>query len=110
MIKELELKIHRVRSTVQSAGGTQHRILGRVYTKISYNFQTQLLALYLCPSFKQLLYFAVDFWRKFGLAPEISGIEELGYVVLEFTTKGEPIVAHELNEEQHLLQEAREGF
>lgn len=35
------------------------------------------ITLFLCPGLEQRLYLGIDFWRMFGLAPDIIGVAEI---------------------------------
>lgn len=62
---------------MKTASGQQHRIIGKVNLSIMYKDQQHKLLLYLFPDLEQVLYLGIDFWRCFGLAPDVIGIEEL---------------------------------
>jgi len=76
-VERLGLIIERSQSIMKSAGGTQHRGVGKIQPNISYNGVTHRLPILLCPSLKQKLYLGIDFWRRFELAPEVVGVEFL---------------------------------
>ncbi|KAM8701761.1 hypothetical protein ACLKA7_005477 [Drosophila subpalustris] len=76
LIEQLGLKMTPSTTTVQAAGGTKHKIKAT----IKYANKERYLALYVCPSLQQSLYIGIDFWRKFGLAPSIVGVEALDQV------------------------------
>ncbi|KAM8701682.1 hypothetical protein ACLKA7_000915 [Drosophila subpalustris] len=101
LIEQLGLKMTPSTTTVQAAGGTQHRIIGKINATIKFANKERFLTLYVCPSLQQSLYLGIDFWRKFGLAPSIVGVEALDQVESEFLTKSEPV-------EPHILDAARQ--
>ena len=70
---QLGLEIQKHFSSVKTAGGENFTILGKVIASITYNGKTEEVELYLCPHLQQDLYLGIDFWRQFGLAPEIVG-------------------------------------
>jgi len=101
-VERIGLILERSQSIMKSAGGTQHRVVGKIQPNISYNGVTHRLPILLCPSLKQKLYLGIDFWRKF---------ESLHQVESEFMAKREPIEAHILFPEQtEQLEEAKGRF
>ncbi|KAL7731407.1 hypothetical protein ACLKA6_001429 [Drosophila palustris] len=111
LIEQLGLKMTPSTTTVQAAGGTQHRIIGKINATIKFDNKERFLTLYVCPSLQQSLYLGIDFWRKFGLAPSIVGVEALDQVESEFLTKSEPVEPHILDAaRQEKLEEVKSQF
>ncbi|EDV93994.1 GH12296 [Drosophila grimshawi] len=104
LVKELGLDLHKACSTIQTAGGSPHRIMGKIRTAVTYNGITKDIDLFVCPSLRQPLYLGVDFWRRFGLAPHIEGVEGDVEVVdkieLEQFSKSHPTEPHNLSREK----------
>jgi len=105
-VERLGLRLWRSKSIMKSAGGTQHRVEGKIQPSISYNGLTHRLPILLCPSLKKKLYLGIDFWRKFELAPKVVGVKPLHQVESEFMAKGEPIFP----EQTEKLEEAKGRF
>ncbi|KAI8119245.1 Transposon Tf2-6 polyprotein [Lucilia cuprina] len=76
-VEENEIHIYPMLTNVKTASGQQHSIIGKVKIFITYKEQQHEMLLYLCPELEQTLYLGIDFWRAFGLAPEVVGIDEL---------------------------------
>ncbi|XP_041451796.1 uncharacterized protein K02A2.6-like [Drosophila obscura] len=115
LIDELELKLQEsTKSSVQTAGGTPHQILGHVTALMTYGGQKHTMELFLCPSLKQPLYLGVDFWQKFGLAPQIVSREqgeEVAEIEAELLTRSRPMEPHELTHSQQTrLDQVKEKF
>ncbi|KAL7724950.1 hypothetical protein ACLKA6_002314 [Drosophila palustris] len=111
LIEQLGLKMTPSTTTVQAAGGTKHRIIGKINATIKFANKERFLTLYVCPSLQQSLYLGIDFWRKFGLAPSIVGVEALDQVESEFLTKSEPVEPHILDAaRQEKLEEVKSQF
>ncbi|KAL7735177.1 hypothetical protein ACLKA6_014893 [Drosophila palustris] len=111
LIEQLGLKMTPSTTTVQAAGGTQHRIIGKINATIKFANKERFLTLYVCPSLQQSLYLGINFWRKFGLAPSIVGVEALDQVESEFLTKSEPVEPHILDAaRQEKLEEVKSQF
>lgn len=79
LIQDLNINIQPMMTNVKTASGQQHRILGKAHLTIKYNDDEELMLFYLCPDLEQDLYLGIDFWRKFKLAPDIVGIEEINF-------------------------------
>jgi len=87
-------------TTVQAAGGTRHKIIGKLDVMAENAHTERSLTLYVYPSLQQPLYLGIDFWRKFKLAPHIVGVEAMDPVESEFMTKSDPVEPHILDESQ----------
>ncbi|KAL7726516.1 hypothetical protein ACLKA6_001138 [Drosophila palustris] len=111
LIEQLGLKMTPSTTTVQAAGGTQRRIIGKINTTIKFANKERFLTLYVCPSLQQSLYLGIDFCRKFGLASSIVGVEALDQVESKFLTKSEPVEPHILDAaRQEKLEEVKSQF
>ena len=64
-------------TSVRTAGGSHHPILGKINLPVKYKNVTHEIFFYICPSLDQELYLGVDFWVKFALAPEIFPVEAI---------------------------------
>lgn len=73
--KKLGLKVKRINSAVKTADGANQSIVGYVDANTVFGDKTKLIRFYLIPSLKQPVYFGIDFWNQFGLAPII--VEEV---------------------------------
>jgi len=106
LLEQLGLQMTPTTTTVQAAGGTRNKIVGKVDVLVQYAKMERSLTLYVCPSLQQHLYLGIDFWRKFGLAPNIVGVEAVDLVESEFLTKSEPVEPHILDASQQQRLEA----
>ena len=70
-------KISMCNTSVRTAGGSHHPILGKIALPVKYKNKENEIMFYICPSLDQEIYLGVDFWLKFGLAPEIFQIETI---------------------------------
>lgn len=64
------------------------------------------MLLYLCPDLEQNLYLGIDFWRIFGLAPEIVGTDEITLANIE-PDGGGPVIEYKLR--PHILTEEQQN-
>ncbi|KAL7723691.1 hypothetical protein ACLKA6_014925 [Drosophila palustris] len=111
LIEQLGLKMTPSTTTVQAAGGTIQKLIGKIQANFKYANKESYLTLYVCPFLLPSLYLGIDFWRKFGLAPSIVGVEALDQVESEFLTKSEPVEPHILDAaRQEKLEEIKSQF
>ena len=71
LVEKLRAKIDRFYSSVSTASGESHTVLGKVKLPILYENKIREIVFYLCPYLTQSVYFGVDFWKAFELAPSI---------------------------------------
>ncbi|XP_059220401.1 uncharacterized protein LOC131995628 [Stomoxys calcitrans] len=76
LMDKLEMSFRPIFSQAKTAGGQVHTILGKVQLGIQYKDQIKGMDFYLCPDLEQQLYLGIDFWRLFGLAPDIIDVNE----------------------------------
>lgn len=104
IVEKLNIEMKPLMSNVKTASGHQHRILGKVSLNIKYNDEEHHMELYLCPDLKQRLYLGIDFWRKFKLAPDVVGVEEINMEKIHQDFKSDKteyrMKPHDLNVEQ----------
>lgn len=77
LVEKLGLNVTTIFSNVKTAGGGKHRILGKVVLNIVYENIIKEMELYLCPDLERELYLGIDFWRLYGLAPDIVKVNEI---------------------------------
>lgn len=77
LLGQLEMSFIPIFSQARTAAGQVHTILGNVNLKVQYKDKIEEMDFYLCPELEQQLYLGIDFWRLFGLAPEIIEVNEL---------------------------------
>lgn len=77
LVEELGIPIIPLSSCVTTASGQSHRILGKTTIYTGYKNMKKEITLFLCPGLEQRLYLGIDFWRMFGLAPDIIGVAEI---------------------------------
>lgn len=91
------LNSSKLSSKVKTADGNQQSIVGKFYAEICYKGMTKTMPLYLVPSLQQKLYLGIDFWKEFGIAPQL--ISEVSTVQCPVEKDVDPN-AHELTSEQ----------
>ncbi|GBP12727.1 hypothetical protein EVAR_70375_1 [Eumeta japonica] len=77
-VKKAGLKVNSFYSFVKTAGGQQHRILGRARAKVTFNDKCEEVTFYLVPSLERSLFLGVDFMRMFGLLINVSSLTSNG--------------------------------
>ena len=99
LVEKLRAKIDRFYSSVSTASGESHTILGKVKLPINYQEKIREITFYLCPYLTQSVYFGVDFWKSFELAPSIfnSGIAKESS---EKSLESSCLVVSEINQEK----------
>lgn len=75
LIENLNCSFKEIYSNVRTAGGGEHRILGKVTLDVVYKGMKRNLDLYLCPDLDQELYLGIDFWKIYQLAPDIIKVD-----------------------------------
>ncbi|EDV98671.1 GH23452 [Drosophila grimshawi] len=112
-LAEIKVPVKRYVSSVRTASGVDRSIIGRVHTRVTYGEKEEDMTFYICPYLEQQAYFGIDFWRVFGLAPDVLGsmeaqiseeskpnlVEAIEHYVEEKTLEPE-VDVWELNEEQ----------
>ncbi|KAM8718390.1 hypothetical protein ACLKA7_001583 [Drosophila subpalustris] len=125
LAEELNLPVKPYVSTVRTASGEDRSIIGRLVVPVEYKGEIKDVVLYLCPYLEQSAYLGVDFWRIFGIAPEVVGsevpvvaaideiqgmAEQIAHYVEDDWVKSEP-EAWELDESQKsILEEVKAKF
>ena len=71
LVGPVDDKIIWCHTSVRTAGGSHHPILGKISLPVKYKNEINDILFYICPSLDQEIYLGVDFWIKFSLAPEI---------------------------------------
>lgn len=113
LLDELNLSIQPIFSVISTASGQKHRILGKVKLEIEYNNKVNYLEFYLCPDLEQQAYLGIDFWKVYGLAPELLGTAELDIekVKEHFKCDSHKLDPHELTKiQQEQLDKVIEMF
>ncbi|XP_043071287.1 uncharacterized protein LOC122322577 [Drosophila grimshawi] len=112
-LAEINVPMQRYVSSVRTASGEDRSIIGRVHTRVTYGEKEEDMTFYICPYLEQPAYLGIDFWRVFGLAPDVLGsmeaqiseeskpnlVEAIEHYVEEKTLEPE-VDAWELDEEQ----------
>ncbi|KAM8701527.1 hypothetical protein ACLKA7_012110 [Drosophila subpalustris] len=125
LAEELNLPVKPYVSTVRTASGEDRSIIGRLVVAVEYKGEVKEVVLYLCPYLEQTAYLGIDFWRIFGIAPDVVGsevpvveaidetqgmAEQIAHYVEDDGAKSEP-EAWELDESQKLvLEEVKAKF
>ena len=71
LIESLNLKIKPINSTVRTADGGRHELLGKINAKVMFKNVEKVLTFYLCPALSLPVILGVPFWKNFNLAPHI---------------------------------------
>lgn len=61
------------RSNVSTADGSIQRVVGWIDVLVSFKGDTRPLRFFIIPSLSQRVILGIDFWKKFGLIPDILG-------------------------------------
>lgn len=96
-VAKLNLQLKHFKSSVQTAAGCPHPIIGYADAMIHFAGKEKLIRLFIIPSLSQELYLGVDFWRAFGMLP--LKIEE---IIPETNVDNNH---HVLNQKQKLMLE-----
>ncbi|KAM8714866.1 hypothetical protein ACLKA7_001989 [Drosophila subpalustris] len=75
LAEELDLPVKPYVSIVRTASGEDRSIIGRMVVPVEYKGEIREVEMYLCPYLEQTAYLGIDFWRIFGIAPEVVGSE-----------------------------------
>ncbi|KAL7723281.1 hypothetical protein ACLKA6_012819 [Drosophila palustris] len=73
LAEELDLPVKPYVSIVRTASGEDRSIIGRMVVPVEYKGEIREVEMYLCPYLEQTAYLGIDFWRIFGIAPEVVG-------------------------------------
>ncbi|KAL7725897.1 hypothetical protein ACLKA6_000664 [Drosophila palustris] len=122
---ELDLPVKPYVSTVRTASGEDRSIIGRLVVPVEYKGEIRDVVMYLCSYLEQTAYLGIDFWRIFGIAPDVVGpqvpvvaaidarqgmAEQIAHYVEDDGVKSEA-EAWELDESQKLvLEEVKAKF
>ena len=71
LVEKLKVPISRFYSTISTASGQSQTVLGKVQLPIKFQDKTRQITFFLCPYLTQPVYFGVDFWKAFELAPTL---------------------------------------
>ena len=71
LVESLNLKIQPLSSSVRTADGGRHDLLGKIKTKVIFKGVEKELIFYLCPALALPIILGVPFWKNFNLAPHI---------------------------------------
>lgn len=92
-------------STVSTSDGTSHPILGFVELLASYKDIQKPHTFYVVPSLSRDLYLGFDFWKSFGIAPELHHVEVNAIDCPDITPEKPESKEHSLTEEQRFRLE-----
>lgn len=116
LVEKLGVSIERFVSSVTTAGGGAHTVLGKLTLPVKYKELEKNITFYLCPYLEQHVYLGIDFWRVFQLAPDVVAIEEIDLSRLEQQMVSvedgrERRVLHKLTvDQQQRLQQVIDSF
>lgn len=98
-ISRNNVSFRKYKSFLSTANGDRQNIIGYCKLPVFYKNVTKNIVFYLVPSLTQVAYLGVDFWRVFGIAPEIIPcISEMDRVLNDDDSK-----FHKLSPDQQLL-------
>ena len=87
LVERLKVPIVHFYSTLTTASGQPQTVLGKVKLQVKFEEKVREISFYLCPYLTQSVYFGVDFWIAFNLAPSIfnssSDVQDNSIVVSE---------------------------
>ena len=101
-LKQFESQIKPFRTSVVTADGRKHQNNGLIELPVEFQNQTGKIKFTICPSLEKPAYLGVDFWRVFGLAPDIVGVADLQDGEANVDDLNELVIyeQHELTDEQ----------
>ena len=67
-VREMGSKILNFKSSIKTADGRKHLIVGKVNLTVQCGNKTQQMILYLVPNLSQTLILGYDFWQRFGIS------------------------------------------
>ena len=70
-LRKLNIPYDRFSSHVRTADGNSQPIIGKFLADITYKNETKKIEMYVVPSLQQKLYLGINFWKSFGIAPQI---------------------------------------
>ncbi|KAL7724235.1 hypothetical protein ACLKA6_004606 [Drosophila palustris] len=94
LAEELDLPVKPYVSIVRTASGEDRSIIGRMVVPVEYKGEIREVEMYLCPYLEQTAYLGIDFWRIFGIAPEVVGSKVPVVAAIEITQGMTKQVAH----------------
>ncbi|KAM8702067.1 hypothetical protein ACLKA7_001867 [Drosophila subpalustris] len=94
LAEELDLPVKPYVSIVRTASGEDRSIIGRMVVPVEYKGEIRQVEMYLCPYLEQTAYLEIDFWRIFGIAPEVVGSKVPVVAAIEKTQGMTKQVAH----------------
>ena len=95
LVENLNLKIKPMSSSVKTADGGRHEILGKIISTVSFKNIDKELTFYLCPDLSLPVILGVPFWKSYNLAPHI----------FDPLARSEPMVAEtSLEKPEYLLE------
>lgn len=102
IIEKLGISFKPIFSVVSTAGGKDHRLLGKCKLEVKFKDKIRDIVFYLCPDLQQVAYLVVDFWKVFQLAPDIFPLDELNVqnIQEQFRVENHKSDPHELSVEQ----------
>ena len=71
LVEELKLQIKPISSSVRTADGGRHDVLGKVTVEVVFKETTKQQTFYLCPALSLPVILGVPFWKIFEIAPEL---------------------------------------
>lgn len=66
-VKDMKVDIIDFKSTIKTADGASHLIIGKIKTKIHIGTKSVNIILYLVPNLRQELILGYDFWKSIGM-------------------------------------------
>lgn len=88
-VSKLNKKIVNLSSQVSTSDGSKQEIVGSVELQVKFKDKIQLHKFLIVPALKQEVYLGFDFWKAFGIAPELHTSE-----VCEIETTLEPSLSN----------------
>lgn len=72
MLEELNLKYHKLGKFLETADGTENKIEGYINLSVEVNGKIENILFCIVPSLKCKVYLGIDFFKKFGIFPNLD--------------------------------------
>jgi len=77
LLEKIQILFRPYHTTVQTVSGAAQNVFGKISIPVHYKGIFAEMTLFICPFLEQEIYLGVDFWREFGIAPQILSLEEI---------------------------------
>lgn len=111
LLSHLQKTFHSLKTFVKTADGKNQNVIGYVCLLVSYNGVIKTHRFVIVPSLDKELYLGFDFWKAYGIAPELHSLSEICNLSLDIECDKPESNMHQLSTEQSVrLQEVVDTF